>query len=329
MDDKIKEVLTSQFSERGAGPIAKEFGLSYPTVRRYAVSLGLVRDRPYSKETNTEWNRMVSETYAKEGAKSLALKLGVSESAIASRAFRMGIKKRVFENLDDVLRDGISTEEEAYFVGYTMADGCVFIKEGTSKSSRKCSVSWGIQARDIELMNWVSRFLRLGRVPKVDNTCRESVFPGGGGCKSGPRASVWVTNYGLVERLGVLGVVPRKSGKECIPSMPPEFVSSFLRGYFDGDGSISWKLGHYRSLSFWGGLEFCKGVSAFFARFGVTPKGPRVLKNSSVVCTVTWSKACDIEKISNILYPRGVETAPALGRKKIKVLECVASFVIK
>ena len=36
------------------------------------------------------------------------------------------------------------------------------------------------------------------------------------------------------------GIVPRKSGKECIPdTIPQDLIRHFIRGFFDGDGWVS------------------------------------------------------------------------------------------
>jgi intein-encoded DNA endonuclease-like protein len=43
----------------------------------------------------------------------------------------------------------------------------------------------------------------------------------------------------MVDRLISLGVIPNKTGSETMKYVPDEWKTDFIRGFFDGDGSIS------------------------------------------------------------------------------------------
>lgn len=69
-----------------------------------------------------------------------------------------------------------------------------------------------------------------------------------------------IGNKEMVEDLVRLGVVPKKSLVVKFPNMSPEYTNHFIRGYFDGDGSIC-KSGNCWRVSFTtGSEEFIKSI---------------------------------------------------------------------
>jgi hypothetical protein len=115
--------------------------------------------------------------------------------------------------------DKIDSEDKAYYLGWIMADGNVSITNG--QYSLKMHIS--ITDRCI-----IDSFLRdIGSTNKT-------AFK-----KKNGNGSYYVslTSKKLVERLIELGVRPRKTGLESIPSeLSQEMKRHFIRGYFDGDG---------------------------------------------------------------------------------------------
>jgi len=56
-----------------------------------------------------------------------------------------------------------------------------------------------------------------------------------------PRKTKYVLSIGnkqLYKGLSNMGLVPNKSLVVTIPSIPPQYIHDFVRGYFDGDGCI-------------------------------------------------------------------------------------------
>lgn len=128
--------------------------------------------------------------------------------------------------------DIIDTEGKAYFLGLLMADGNVAIhnnqytiKLSLLKSDRHILESF---LKEIESTNKINDFLNNTGYNKISG-------------KETPMSRINLTSIYMAKRLMELGVVPRKSGIESFPKqeVPQKFHKDFLRGYFDGDGTIS------------------------------------------------------------------------------------------
>ncbi len=113
--------------------------------------------------------------------------------------------------------DTIDCEGKAYFLGYIMADGNVSINN--SQYSLKFHIS--IQDREI-----VDKFLET-----INSSNKATIR------EKSQSYYVSLTSVHMCKRLIELGVVPRKTGIECIPKdMPKNLIHHYLRGVFDGDG---------------------------------------------------------------------------------------------
>jgi len=115
----------------------------------------------------------------------------------------------IFENCNHPVK--------AYWIGFIMADGCVV----NQKKARKLIIELG--EKDVELLKNFNTFVQ-GGVP----------------IKFTKKGCVRLVLYSkkMVNDLEKYGIVPRKTGKEVIYNIPNEYLSHFIRGYFDGDGSI-------------------------------------------------------------------------------------------
>ena len=116
--------------------------------------------------------------------------------------------------------DVIDSEEKSYWLGFLMADGNVSIYNG------QYSLKIHISIKDKEI---IDKFLEA-----VESTNKPLVKEG-----KGDRTQTYyvsLTSRHMVESLMRLGVVPNKTGKECLPDLPSHLVPHFIRGFFDGDG---------------------------------------------------------------------------------------------
>lgn len=110
----------------------------------------------------------------------------------------------------------IDTEQKAYILGILYADGCV--------SKKNNSVSITLQTRDEALLSDLKLALNSTHPIKKYPTFSTFTF----------------TNKQIHKDLINWGCVPAKSKILKFPSfLSSELLSPFLRGYFDGDGSIS------------------------------------------------------------------------------------------
>lgn len=139
----------------------------------------------------------------------------------------MSILKRIYP-IDDTFFDIIDTEEKAYFLGLLYADG--YNKEDRG------AVSIELQEEDTEILDkfiialkYIGKTVYLNdRTKEKPTTKKTSILHIG--CKK------------ISQALVRLGCHQRKSLTLKFPTsdqVPEHLLRHFIRGYFDGDGSIS------------------------------------------------------------------------------------------
>lgn len=126
--------------------------------------------------------------------------------------------------------DTIDTEEKAYWLGFIFADGGISkIPEPGKKVHYQFELS--LASVDVEHLHKFNKFMehesnnvKLGKVKlngKVFERCR------------------WIiNNKHLWNQLNNLGCTPQKSLTLKFPNIPDHLRRHFIRGYFDGDGSL-------------------------------------------------------------------------------------------
>lgn len=152
-------------------------------------------------------------------------------------------------SLNEKFFDIIDTEQKAYFLGLLYADGCNYEKRG--------AVVISLQDKDIEILEKLKLLIDSNRpIKRIAYSQKKSKL------KDQQRLSL--NSKVLSYRLAELGCISRKSLILKFPTkeqVPPHLVRHFVRGYFDGDGSISdWneKSGRYRvDASLVSTLDFC------------------------------------------------------------------------
>ena len=125
---------------------------------------------------------------------------------------RMPHKKHINENVFKT----IDSEEKAYWLGFLYADGSV---------TNRSDIDISLQLSDERHVEKFYNFIEFGgKIIKDNYRCRVSF-----------------KNVKMRDDLINLGCVPKKSLILKFPSeeqVPNEFIRHFLRGYFDGDGSL-------------------------------------------------------------------------------------------
>lgn len=129
----------------------------------------------------------------------------------------------------------INTEEKAYFLGLLYADGCVHIKSHPKRSSSiKYVVSIGLKQPDKYILQKFSDLIFNKEKLSTYEYKRNKDFE--------PEVRLTIYSKKICEDLIKLGCIPRKSLILKFPTeeqVPGRLISHFIRGYFDGDGSIS------------------------------------------------------------------------------------------
>lgn len=190
---------------------------------------------------------IISEYKKGKTLSALGREFGVSYSTIRNLLKRKGIKtegnKHNFPR-DEFYFSNIDSKEKAYWLGFLYADGCVH--------SNSNEISITLKDRD--------HLEKFRKAIKSNNKISESVDKR---YSSLPKIYHFsIKDKQLKSDLIKWGCVPNKSlTLTKIPNIPRDFVSHFIRGYFDGDGSLHWLNGtkNFR-ISFVGTAPFLKDI---------------------------------------------------------------------
>ena len=163
----------------------------------------------------------------------------LNKHKINSRGNKQGFPR------DEFYFNKIDTEEKAYWLGFLYADGCVH----TNKNEISINIT------DKEHIEKFKRAIKALN-HKITST-EDKRFK-----KAKTLYQFSIKDKQLHEDLIKWGCIPQKSLLlKKIPNIPRDYVSHFLRGYFDGDGSLHYLQGtnNYR-ISFVGTKDFLTEV---------------------------------------------------------------------
>ena len=167
--------------------------------------------------------------------------------------------------------DEINTQEKAYVLGFLFADGYNYEKRGV--------VSLSLQEKDKEILDKISKCLKNTKPLQFIDMIK---YHKGKSHQNQYRLSI--SSHYTSAILAQLGCGQKKSYTCQFPAISSEMTPHFLRGYFDGDGCISYTPNTNGcpcgSISFVGAVCFCKSVKM-------------VLKSLEINCSVSRSKRCD------------------------------------
>lgn len=155
-------------------------------------------------------------------------------------------KYKLNENYFDV----IDTYNKAYFLGFIVADGCVY------KNNYENRLVLSISSKDDEILKAL--------LSDMDSDYKILYLDGGGYENSSPISRVSINSKKIVDSLIKLGVTQRKTGKESIPNIEKKYMPHFIRGFFDGDGGIFYSRG-YPTISFTSGEQFLNQLNCFLS----------------------------------------------------------------
>jgi hypothetical protein len=188
-------------------------------------------------------------------------------------------------------------EKSSYWLGFLYADGYVRMKDGKSGE-----LKLKLKSSD---KGYIEKFLR-------DVESEKPIKCGVDG--KSEYCSITLYSNIMVNRLFELGCVNNKTQKILLPKLNEPFMSHFIRGYFDGDGSIH-KVKN-RTNSFCVGIcsnnDFIVDIVNFLG-YGKCYK----YENYSII---KINKIMDIIRFKDYIYS---ESVTLLERKYIKFKEII------
>lgn len=138
---------------------------------------------------------------------------------------RTGVGQRKYA-LNEHYFDIIDTQEKAYILGFFYADGCNF--------KPKSTVSMSLQEDDVEILEKIRLEIQSEKPLEYLNYSNKHDF--GYTYKNQYRLQLF-SSY-MCNTLESIGMIPNKSLQLQFPNISEKLYSHFIRGYFDGDGSV-------------------------------------------------------------------------------------------
>lgn len=152
----------------------------------------------------------------------------------------------------------------AYVLGIIFTDGCLTLDKNTRSTTVNKRLS--IAQKEPEILMKVLDLMKCNAKLYFKKRLKY------GSIVSGEIYRFDVSNERVYDDLVNLGLHPRKSLDIEFPKIPPEYLRHFIRGCWDGDGSVYYekRKGHYLMASFVSGsLKFIEGVLVELERAGL------------------------------------------------------------
>lgn len=183
-----------------------------------------LRKRQFSLEEQDLIITMASNHESQKNiAKAINVDVSLIKRFIEEKNIHLDYRKKNKELIENYFEE-INTEEKAYFLGLIYTDGNV------RKIKDSGQIRLQLQLRDEEIIqkfkNEINSDCNLIYDRRIGKEC----------------VGIEITNNKLFNDLYNLGVIPNKTYlSNSLPKVPQEFLIPFLRGLFDGDGSLSYK----------------------------------------------------------------------------------------
>jgi len=150
----------------------------------------------------------------------IADQLKCSEAYVNKKLRELNIVKRtnsVYKkrNFNDHFFDNIDNEEKAYWLGFLYADGCV-----QNKKTGQKLISLAVKDKEV-----IDKFIKSINGDFKTKTYKDVHV-------------VHLTSVIMFNALVKLGCIPRKSLVLKFPELRKDLIHHFIRGYFDGDGTV-------------------------------------------------------------------------------------------
>lgn len=181
----------------------------------------------------------------------------------------------------------INTEEDAYWLGFITADGCI-IRDNTLQIK--------LAEKDRGHLEKFAKYMGLDD-KQIKEILKKEV--GGAYTKDNPVVTIKICSIDVVNNLKEKNIFPRKSGKE-IPYICKniELEKSYIRGLIDGDGCLS--NGKQDGISLVGSKDICQYVLDFINN-NIQQTKTHVLTKGTIY-TIDFNGRILVRKIANFIY---------------------------
>jgi hypothetical protein len=162
------------------------------------------------------------------------------------------------DKFDDKVFDIIDTEEKAYWLGFIYADGYISSDPIDNEKYARYMFECSLQLSDMNHLEKMRKFFKLRASLGIDDHR----------CRLGFSSKhLWETlnNYGCTPRKSLTLKFPNESMfKPSDRYSKSDLLIHFIRGYWDGDGCLTYKRPNYPTISCVSTQDFLDGVQNVF-----------------------------------------------------------------
>lgn len=283
------EFIKNNYGKMTAQELADQLGRTESSVTHKLVRHEIKSPREWSDDEL----QYIKDHYKDMTNSEIAKALGRTKAAVDLKINRLGLVKSKYHYNHAFFKD-IQTEEQAYWCGFIMADGCVTI----NPANNSCELAIKLQAGDGDHLKKFNKAID-GNVPVVffEDLCEMTDPP-----TISKQAMIRLYSEEMVHDLGKYGVIPAKSLVKKFPENISEtLMNHFIRGYYDGNGSIFLSRERYIGCNFaTGSYDFAVGLHNYLNTHML--KTSQVYKKNANCYSLRISGMRNVDNFLSYLY---------------------------
>lgn len=223
------DFIRQQYQVMKACEIAEILGLKTDQVRSWASNHNIHKIN--RSILSTEAQQFVVNNYRQMSYRQIANALGYTERQIRGWVNNhLAKKNRMF---NESYFSDISLPNRAYWLGFIYADGWII------NNAEQYNYELGIELRRSDRYMLENLNQELGGVHKIVDKESHKIICGNQFPSDAQSSVLRVYSKRIVMDLSSHGIACNKSNCDVFPIVPNTQFIEFLRGYFDGDGSLS------------------------------------------------------------------------------------------
>lgn len=268
MQENKEEIIRLYQDNVSATKIAGMFDTSAATICKYLKQWGVeVSNKQNQLHFDLEKD-IIPEYRNGVSLSKLAAKYHTTVPTLSRRLKALGIEiinRQNVTKFNEHIFDSIDTEEKAYWLGFIFADG--YISSNPLDPSKKARYDFELSLSivDLEHLHKFNKFMEHNKCNIKTSIVKQDD-------KEFERCRWSIVNKHLWETLNSYGCTPRKSTTLEFPLIfeDDSLLISFIRGYFDGDGCLTYYQHPIRpKAQFLGTINFLNKLKEHLNRFGI------------------------------------------------------------
>lgn len=255
-----KDEFINKYEElKSSRAMGEYYNVDKTTILNYAKKIGYdaKKHRNDIKILTDEQIAYIIENYNKKPSSVLAKELGVSKSLIKKTWTENGLRGKIRRTyyVNDNYFENIDSKDKAYILGVIASDGCVYQRDN---HVGMLAFKFHIQEKDI--IDIILKYMNSNYKPYITED----------------RIGLQINSDKICNDLSKYNIVSKKTWIYEPTMLKEDLMSHFIRGYFDGDGSIGKNSKFDRccdyTLSFCGNKNTMFFISNFLVSKGIENK---------------------------------------------------------